>query len=53
MTTTDATAEIAEGIHRCGSTHVNWYLVEENDTLTVVDTGFPPTGRSYSTGWLR
>jgi len=41
MTTTERTAEIAEGVYRCGSQRVNWYLIEENDELTVVDTGFP------------
>lgn len=41
MATSEATSEIAEGIHRCGSTRVNWYLIEGNDTLTVVDAGFP------------
>lgn len=33
--------EVAEGVYRCGSERVNWYLVEENGSLTVVDTGFP------------
>lgn len=41
MATIEAPSEIAEGIYRCGSTHVNWYLIEENGSLTVVDTGFP------------
>jgi len=41
MATSKAETEIAEGVHRCGSTHVNWYLIEEDDALTVVDTGFP------------
>lgn len=31
----------ADGVHRCGSERVNWYLVEADDGLTVVDTGFP------------
>ncbi len=33
--------DAVDGVHRCGSDRVNWYLVEENDGLTVVDTGFP------------
>ncbi|RKD98150.1 MBL fold metallo-hydrolase [Halopiger aswanensis] len=32
---------VADGVHRCGSERVNWYLVEAADGLTVVDTGFP------------
>lgn len=34
-------SEIADGVYRCGSKHVNWYLIEAEDELTVVDTGFP------------
>lgn len=30
-----------EGVYRCGSHRVNWYLLEDNDALTVIDTGFP------------
>lgn len=41
MATIKPDPEIAAGVHRCGSRHVNWYLIEENDSLTVVDTGFP------------
>lgn len=41
MATTKSESEIVDGVHRCGSKRVNWYLVEENDALTVVDTGFP------------
>lgn len=33
--------EVADGVHRCGSGRVNWYLVEGDDGLTVVDTGLP------------
>jgi len=33
--------EVADGVHRCGSKRVNWYLVEGTDELTVVDTGLP------------
>lgn len=32
---------IAEGVHRLGSPLVNWYLVEDGDRLTVVDSGLP------------
>lgn len=41
MTTTEPTHEIAEGVHLCGSEHVNWYLLEEDNVITIVDTGFP------------
>lgn len=32
---------VADGVHRCGSRRVNWYLVEADRGVTVVDTGFP------------
>jgi glyoxylase-like metal-dependent hydrolase (beta-lactamase superfamily II) len=32
---------IAEGVHRIEDAHVNWYLIEDGDGLTVVDTGLP------------
>ncbi|MFC6955036.1 MBL fold metallo-hydrolase [Halorubellus litoreus] len=28
-------------MYRCGSARVNWYLIEDDDALTVIDTGFP------------
>lgn len=31
----------AEGIHRAEEAYTNWYLVEDGDAVTVVDTGFP------------
>jgi len=37
--------DAAPGIHRIEDAHTNWYLVEEGDRLTVVDTGHP---RSWS-----
>lgn len=30
---------IAEGVHRCGTFYVNWYVVEERGRLTLVDAG--------------
>jgi glyoxylase-like metal-dependent hydrolase (beta-lactamase superfamily II) len=36
---------VADGIHRVEDAHTNWYLVEEDSQLTVVDTGLP---RSWS-----
>lgn len=41
MANTESTSEITEGIYRCGSQRVNWYLVEDATTVTVVDAGFP------------
>lgn len=41
MATIEPIPEIAEGVHLCGSEHVNWYLIEEENAITVVDTGFP------------
>lgn len=32
---------IAPGIHRVEDAYVNWYLVEEGRSLTIVDTGHP------------
>ncbi len=36
----------AEGIHRIDEASTNWFIVEEDGHVTVVDTGFP---RSWST----
>jgi len=38
--------DVAEGIHRVCEGYVNWYLVEEGRSVTVVDTGHP---RSWGT----
>lgn len=34
-------SEVAPGIHRLGSSWVNWFLVEEGGRFTVVDSGLP------------
>lgn len=34
-------SEVGPGIHRLGGRHVNWYVVEDSGSLTVVDTGLP------------
>ncbi len=39
-------AEAAPGIHRVEDARTNWYLVEEEGRLTVVDTGLPASWRS-------
>jgi glyoxylase-like metal-dependent hydrolase (beta-lactamase superfamily II) len=33
--------EIADGVHRCGTELVNWYVVDEGGRLTIVDCGTP------------
>lgn len=35
------TEKVAEGVHRFADGLVNWYLIEEDDGLTLVDTGWP------------
>ena len=35
-----APEEIADGVYRLGTRWVNWYLLEANDRLTLVDCGF-------------
>ena len=34
---------VADGVHRIEHAHVNLYLVEDDDGVTLVDTGFPST----------
>lgn len=41
MDTLNGAAEVAGGVYRCGSTRVNWYVLEEEGKFTVVDTGLP------------
>lgn len=43
--------EVGEGVYRFGSRRVNWYLVEADDGLTVVDAGLPAHWDQL-TGWL-
>lgn len=38
--------DIAPGVHRLGSSLVNWYLVEEGGKLTAVDAGLPGYGKA-------
>ena len=38
--------DAAERIHRVEDAHTNWYIVEEGDRLTVVDTGLPRSWHS-------
>jgi glyoxylase-like metal-dependent hydrolase (beta-lactamase superfamily II) len=39
--------DVAPGVHRIGEHFVNWYIVEENGRLTVVDAGLPASWRSF------
>lgn len=38
---TATTQEVAEGVHRFADGLVNWYLIEEEGELALVDTGWP------------
>ena len=37
----DAPTQVADGVLRLGTRLVNWYLVEEDGRVTVVDCGLP------------
>lgn len=43
------TKDVAEGIHRVEDAHVNWYIVEGDTGLTIVDAGLPTSWRSLHT----
>lgn len=43
--------EVAEGVHRFGTQRINWYVVESDDGLTVVDAGLP-AHRSQLDTWI-
>lgn len=38
---------VAPGIHRIEDSYTNWYLVEDGDRLTVVDSGVPTSWQSF------
>ncbi|WP_209371679.1 MBL fold metallo-hydrolase [Brevibacterium renqingii] len=38
--------EVAEGIHRVEDSYVNWYIVEGDEGLTIVDAGVPTSWQS-------
>jgi hypothetical protein len=40
------TRDVAPGIHRVEDAFTNWYVVEDADTLTIVDCGVPRSWRS-------
>src|SRR5919202_2621451 len=37
---------VADGIHRVEDAYTNWYLVEDDDGVTIVDAGVPTSWRS-------
>ena len=39
-------ANVAEGIHRVEDAYTNWYLIEDDGRLTIVDTGVPTSWTS-------
>lgn len=41
VTRTTTVDEIVPGVYRCGSSRINWYLIEEDERVTVVDAGLP------------
>jgi glyoxylase-like metal-dependent hydrolase (beta-lactamase superfamily II) len=42
--------DIVDGVHRISEYFVNWYLVEEDGHLTVVDAGLPASWQSLQDG---
>src|SRR3954454_3250183 len=40
------TLDVAPGVHRIEDAHTNWYLLQEDDRLTVVDAGVPTSWSS-------
>jgi hypothetical protein len=47
------TRHIADGIHRVADGPVNWYLVEDDDGVTIVDAGLPASGTRSAGRWPR
>jgi glyoxylase-like metal-dependent hydrolase (beta-lactamase superfamily II) len=41
------TQNVVEGVHRIEDAHTNWYIVEGDDGLTVVDAGVPTSWKSF------
>jgi glyoxylase-like metal-dependent hydrolase (beta-lactamase superfamily II) len=39
-------ANVVDGVHRVEDAYTNWYLIEDGDSLTVVDCGVPTSWRS-------
>lgn len=45
--------DVADGVHRVCDSFVNWYLVEDEGDVTVVDAGLPPSWESLHTALAR
>lgn len=41
-------ANVVEGVHRVEDAYTNWYLLEEDGRLTIVDTGVPSSWSSLA-----
>jgi glyoxylase-like metal-dependent hydrolase (beta-lactamase superfamily II) len=39
--------DVVDGVHRIEDAYTNWYLMEDDSRLTVVDTGVPTSWRSF------
>ena len=39
--------DVAVGVHRIEDAYTNWYLIEEDDDVTIVDAGLPTSWRSF------
>ena len=39
--------EVAPGVHRVGDAYTNWYLIEDEGRLTIVDAGVPTSWGSF------
>src|SRR5919112_6663126 len=40
--------DVANGVHRIEDAYTNWYLIEEDSRLTVVDAGVPTSWDSFT-----
>ncbi len=40
-------AHVVEGVHRIEDAYTNWYMIEEDQRITVVDTGVPTSWKSF------
>ena len=40
------TQNVADGVHRIEDAYTNWYIVEDEGDLTIVDAGVPTSWNS-------
>src|SRR5215213_4136041 len=45
--------DVAPGVHRIEDAYTNWYLLEDGDRLTIVDTGVPDSWGSLTSALSR